>query len=71
MTSCPILTSLCYLLDDSFEIEIKEARMERIEKGMESSVLIGRVLVPGVWFDAGAVFWGINGSCSFILGRYC
>ena len=33
MISCPILTrSLCYLLDGSFEIEIKRGRMERIEK---------------------------------------
>ena len=47
--SCSILTrSLCYFLDESFDIEIKRARMERIEKGMESSVLIGGVLVHEV-----------------------
>ena len=59
---------LWYLLDDSFEIEIrKRGRLGRREKGIES--IDWGVLVHGVWFDARAVFGGTSGSCPFILER--
>ena len=71
MVSCSILTrSLWYLLDDSYEVEIKRGRLGRREKGTESSVLIGGS-AHGVWFDAGAIFGGISDPCSVILKRVC
>ena len=54
MISCAILTrSLWYLLDDSFEIEIKRGRLEKRK----------RVLIEGYWFmESGSMpgrSWGV------------